>query len=74
MYHVSSWKNQVQFNKKRTQTLKNVLFPGRIKTIVSQKFPKITKPISEPQISQVMDMHVTAELYYALWPDKPRII
>ena len=50
------------------------IFAGRIKTIVSQKFPRITNTISEPQISQVTDMHVTAELYHALWPDKPRIV
>lgn len=36
----------------------STIFPGGIKTIVSGKFSTITYAISEPQVSQVTDIHV----------------
>ena len=36
-------------------------FPSRIKTIVSQKFSRITKAISEQNISHVTDRHHTCQ-------------
>ena len=36
----------------------STIFPGGIKTIVSGKFSMITYAISEPQVSQVTDIHV----------------
>ena len=49
-------------------------FPSRIKTIVSLKFSRITKVISEQKISPVTDVYVTADLYQAKRQDKLRIV
>ena len=49
-------------------------FRSRIKTIVSLKFSRITKVISEQKISPVTDVYVTADLYQAKRQDKLRIV
>ena len=72
VYQVPSCKKkQAQFYERLTQTLKNVLlFPSRIKTIVSGKFSRIRNAISEPKIGHVTDRCAC----YHWWPDKPSIV
>ena len=88
VYHVLSQKKAAWFYERFIPQTKKALFPSRIKTIVSWKFSGITNTISEQNISHFMDgcvcyswslssqaanVYVTADLYQAKRPYKPKI-
>ena len=69
-------KKQAQFYEGLTQPLKKALyFLAELKPLFLESFQGLRTQFQNQRLLMVRtDVYVTADLYHAKWPDKPRIV